>query len=49
MKFSTHLHPGPRLRMSGAIPPLHRYVFVARCFFKHRDKFNFYVTRVRMR
>jgi hypothetical protein len=27
--------------MSGAIPPLHRYVFMAWCLFKHRDSFTF--------
>jgi len=33
----TYLHLLPRLRFSGAIPPLPQYVFMARCLVKHRD------------
>jgi uncharacterized membrane protein YbaN (DUF454 family) len=29
--------------MSGAIPPLHQYVFIAWCLVKHRDNFTFYL------
>jgi hypothetical protein len=31
VKLTTHLHPVSRLRMSGAIPPLPQYFFMAWC------------------
>jgi len=40
VKLTTHLHLVPRSRMRGAIPPLPRYVLMARCLVKHRDKFT---------
>jgi hypothetical protein len=38
--LTTHLQLVPRLRMSGAIPPLPQYVFMTWCLLKHRDSFN---------
>jgi hypothetical protein len=37
---ATH-HPVLRLRIHGAIPPLHQYVVMAGCLIKHRDNFTF--------
>jgi hypothetical protein len=37
MKLITHLHPVPKLRMRGAIPPLLQYVFMAWYLVKNRD------------
>jgi hypothetical protein len=33
-ELTTHLHPVPRLRMRGAIPPLMQCVFMAWCLVK---------------
>jgi hypothetical protein len=43
VKLTTHLYLVPRSRISGAIPPLTLYVFMARCLIKHRDNFTFTV------
>jgi hypothetical protein len=42
VKLTTQLHLVPRSRMSGAIPPLPVYVFMAWCLVKHRDNFTFF-------
>jgi len=41
MKLTIQLHPVPRSRMRGAIPPLLQYAFMAWCLVKHRDNFTF--------
>jgi hypothetical protein len=41
VKLTTHLHLMPTSRMSGTIPPLPQYVFMAWCLVKHRDNFTF--------
>jgi hypothetical protein len=41
--MTTHLHIVPRLRMSGAIPPLRQYAFMTWYSKKHRDDFTFYL------
>jgi hypothetical protein len=46
VKLTTLFHQVPRLRMSGAIPPLHKYVFVAWCLVKHEDNFTFNLQKV---
>jgi hypothetical protein len=45
MKLTTHLHPVPRSKMCGAIPPLPQYSFMAWFSIKekHRDNFTFYL------
>jgi hypothetical protein len=39
--MTIHTYLVPRLRVSGAIPPVH-YVFMAPCLIRHRD-FNIYL------
>jgi hypothetical protein len=43
VKLTTHIHPMPRSRMRGAIPPLPQYAFMAWCSVKHRENFTFYL------
>jgi hypothetical protein len=45
--LTTHLRLVPRSRMSGAVPPLPLYVFMAWCLVKHSDKFTFYTSSSR--
>jgi hypothetical protein len=41
VKLTTHLHLVPRSQMSGAIPLLPQYIFMAWCLVKHRENFTF--------
>jgi hypothetical protein len=43
VKLTTHFHLVPRLRVSGAIPPLLQYTFMAWCSVKAQNNFTFYI------
>jgi hypothetical protein len=44
--LTTHLHLVPKVKNSGAIPPLPPHVFVVQCSIKHRDNYTFFYQKI---